>query len=174
VEEAAMPFVWKMVRSAVVVLVIGIAVTVLVVRKPWERVTTIPAGTTLVAALEEDVSKDDSRVGDEIELRTVGSIQLANGAEVPEGSELTGEVMKVYGGRSTGPSEVGMQFTDLEIAGKEYTISTEQYHYATLEVPAQSGEQVVFSAGQQLTIRLSRPVAVHYNPASDQAVAARR
>lgn len=168
-----MPFVWKMVRTAVVVLVIGFAVTVLLVRKPWERVATIPAGTTLVAALEEDVSKEDSRVGDEIELRTVGSIHLANGAEVPEGSELTGQVMKV-GGKRAGPSEVGMQFTDLEIAGKEYAISTEQYHYATLEVPAQSGEQVVFSAGQQLTIRLSRPVAVVYRPASDQAVASRR
>ena len=169
-----MPFVWKMVRTAVVVLVIGFAVTVLLVRKPWERVATIPAGTTLVAALEEDVSKEDSRVGDEIELRTVGSIHLANGAEVPEGSELTGQVMKVYGGQSTAPSEVGMQFTDLEIAGKEYTISTEQYHYATLEVPAQSGEQVVFSAGQQLTIRLSRPVAVRYSPVAEEAVAARR
>lgn len=169
-----MPFVWKMVRTAVVVLVIGMAVTVLLVRKPWERVATIPAGTTLVAALEEDVSQEDSRVGDEIELRTIGSIQMANGAEVPEGSELTGLVMKVYGGKSTGPSEVGMQFTDLEIAGKEYTISTEQYHYATLEVPAQSGEQVVFSAGQQLTIRLSRPVAVVYRPAADQTVASRR
>lgn len=169
-----MPFVWKMVRTAVVVLVIGFAVTGMLVRKPWERVATIPAGTTLVAALEQDVSKEDSRVGDEIELRTVGSIHLANGAEVPEGSELTGEVTKVYGGTSTGPSEVGMQFTDLEIAGKEYTISTEQYHYATLAVPAQSGEQVVFPAGQQLTIRLSRPVAVVSRPASDPAVALRR
>ena len=169
-----MPFVWKMVRTAVVLLVIGMAVTVLLVRKPWERAATIPAGTTLVAALEEDVSKEDSRVGDEIELRTIGSIQLANGAEVPEGSELTGQVMKVYGGKRTGPSEVGMQFTDLEIAGKEYTISTEQYHYATLEVPAQSGEQVVFPAGQQLIIRLSRPVDVVSPPATDPAVALRR
>ena len=169
-----MPYMWKMVRTALTVLVLGIAVTVLVVRKPWERVATIPAGTTLVAALDADVPKEDSRVGDEIELRTVGSIHLANGAEVPEGSELTGQVMKVYGGKSRGPSEIGMQFTDLEIAGKEYTISTEQYHYATLAVPAQSGEQVVFSAGQQLTIRLSRPVAVVYRPASDQTVATRR
>lgn len=169
-----MLFVWKLMRTAVVVLGIGFAVTAPLVRKPWEPVATIPAGTTLVAALEEDVSQEDSRVGDEIELRTVGSIHLANGAEVPEGSELTGQVTKVFAGKHSGPSEVGMQFTDLEIAGKEYTISTEQYHYATFEVPAQSGEPVVFPAGQQLTIRLSRPVAVVYRPASDQAVASRR
>ena len=67
-----------------------------------------------------------------------------------------------------------MRFTELEIAGEEYKISTEQYHYGTLEVPAQSGDQVVFSAGQKLTIRLSRRVAVHYRPVSDQAVATRR
>ncbi|MGH7615363.1 MAG: hypothetical protein ACREMW_15140 [Gemmatimonadales bacterium] len=170
-----MPFMWKTLRIAVGVSVLGIATTLLLVHKPWERVATIPAGTTIVAALEEDVSQEDSRVGDEIELRTVGSIHLANGAEVPEGSELTGEVTKVYGGRKyPGPSEVGMRFTDLEIVGKEYTISTEQYLYATLGVPAQSGEQVVFSAGQQLTIRLSRPVAVRSRPVSDAAVAARR
>lgn len=101
-----MPFMGKMLRIAVPVLVVGIAATVLLVRKPWERVATIPAGTTLVAALEEDVSKDDSRVGDEIELLTVGSIQLANGAEVPEGSELTGQVMMVSGGGThAGPTE---------------------------------------------------------------------
>jgi hypothetical protein len=170
-----MAFMHKVTRVAVPAVVIGIASAILVTCKPWEPVATIPAGTTLVAALEKDVAKQDSRVGDEIELRTVGSIQLRKGALVPEGSELTGQVMKVLGGgRSTDSGEVRLQFTEIEIAGEEYKISTDQYSYATLEVPARSGEQVVFSAGQQLTIRLSRPVAVHYRPASDQAVAVRR
>lgn len=155
---------------AVPALMIGIASII-----PWERGTTLPAGTTLVAALEEDVSKEDSRVGDEIELRTVGSIQLMNGAQVPEGSELTGQVLKVPGGASgTDSGEVRVRFTELEIAGEEYTISTDQYRYSTLEVPAQAGDQVVFSAGQQLTIRLSRPVAVRYHPVSDPVVVSGR
>jgi hypothetical protein len=170
-----MAFMRKVLRIAVPALVIGIASAVLLIRKPWEPVATIPAGTTIVAALEEDVSKKDSRVGDEIELRTVGSIQLRKGVLVPEGSELTGQVVNVYGGgRRTDSGEVRMRFTELEIANEEYKISTEQYHYGTLAVPAQSGDQVVFSAGQQLTIRLSRPVAVRYRPVSDQAVASRR
>jgi hypothetical protein len=67
-----------------------------------------------------------------------------------------------------------MRFTELEIAGEEYKISTDQYRYSLLEVPAQSGDPVVFSAGQQLTIRLSRPLAVRYRPVTDQAVASRR
>jgi len=170
-----MTFMRKVLRIAVPVLVIGIASAILLIRKPWEPVATIPAGTTIIAALQEDVSKQDSRVGDEIELRTVGTIQLRKGALVPEGSELTGQVVSVNGGaRSADSGEVGMRFTDLEIADEEYKISTEQYHYGTLAVPAQSGDQVVFSAGQQLTIRLSRPVAVRYRPASDQVVASRR
>ena len=170
-----MTFMRKVLRIAVPVLVIGIASAILVIRKPWEPVATIPAGTTIVAALEEDVSKEDSRVGDEIELRTVGSIQLPKGALVPEGSELTGQVVDVNrGAGSVDSGEVRMRFTELEIANEEYKISTEQYHYGTLAVPAQSGDQVVFSAGQQLTIRLSRPVAVRYRPVSDQVVASRR
>lgn len=170
-----MTFIRKVSRIAISVVVMGIASAILVIRKPWEPVATIPAGTTLVAALENDVSKKDSRVGNEIELRTVGSIQLRKGALVPEGSELTGQVMQVSGGgRSTDSGEVRMQFTEIEIAGEEYKISTDQYSYGTLEVPAQSGDQVVFSAGQQLTIRLSRPVAIRYRPVSDQAVASRR
>jgi hypothetical protein len=121
------------------------------------------------------VSKSDSRVGDEIELRTVEPIQLRKGVLVPEGSELTGQVVNVYGGgRRTDSGEVRVRFTELEIAGEEYKISTEQYDYGTVAVPAQSGDQVVFSAGQQLTIRLSRPVAVRYRPVSDQVVASRR
>jgi hypothetical protein len=165
-----MTFTRKTLLIAVPTLVIGIAATV-----PWDRAATIPAGTTLVAALEEDVAKEDSRAGDEIELRTVGSIQLGNGALVPEGSELTGQVINVYdGGRAIDSGEVRMRFTELEIAGEEYKISTDQYRYGLLEVPAQSGDPVVFSAGQQLTIRLSRPLAVRYRPVTDQAVASRR
>jgi hypothetical protein len=170
-----MAFMRKVLRIAVPPLVIGIASAVLLIRKPWEPVATIPAGTTIVAALEEDVSKSDSRVGDEIELRTVEPIQLRKGVLVPEGSELTGQVVNVYGGgRRTDSGEVRVRFTELEIAGEEYKISTEQYHFGTLAVPAQSGDQVVFSAGQQLTIRLSRPLAVRYRPVSDQAVASLR
>jgi len=165
-----MTFMRKFLWIAVPALVIGIASAI-----PWDRGATIPAGTTIVAALEEDVSKQDSRVGEEIELLTVGSIQLRNGALVPEGSALTGIVESVSrGARSTDAREVRMRFTELEIADQEYKISTEQYHYGTLEVPAQSGDQVVFSAGQQLTIRLSRPVAVRTRPVSDQVVASRR
>jgi hypothetical protein len=169
-----MTFMRKVWRIAVPALVIGIGSAILLIRKPWEPVATIPAGTTIVAALEEDVSRHDSRVGDEIELRTVGSIQLRKGVLVPEGSELTGQVVNVHGSRRTDSGEVRMRFTELEIANEEYKISTEQYHYGTLAVPAQSGDQVVFSAGQQLTIRLSRPVAVRYRPVSDQVVASRR
>jgi hypothetical protein len=170
-----MTFMRKVVRIAVPSLVIGIASALLLIRKPWERVATIPAGTTIVAALEEDVSKKDSRVGEEIELLTVGSVQLGKGVLVPEGSELTGQVVRGSGGaKGTDSGELRMRFTELEIADKEYKISTEQYHFGTLEVPAQSGDQVVFSAGQQLTIRLSRPVAVRYRPVSDQVVASRQ
>lgn len=170
-----MTFLRKVSRVAVPAVGIGIASAILVTCKPWVPVATIPAGTTLVAALEQDVSKQDSRIGDEIELRTVGSIQLRKGTLVPEGSELTGQVMKVLGGaRGSDSGEVRLQFTEIEIAGEEYKISTDQYSYGILEVPARSGEPVVFSAGQQLTIRLSRPVAVRYSPVADQAVAARR
>ena len=128
--------------------------------------TTIPAGTTLVPALEQQVSSQRSQVGDAIALRTVAAVRLRDGAEVPRGAVIRGTVTDLS---RSGPPQLGIRFTVLEIAGDETDIATEQYRFGTLAARVKPGGRLVLPAGHLLKIRLSRPAAVDYWPAPDQA-----
>ena len=154
------------------VLAIGIATAVLSGSPPRERNATIPAGTTLVVALEQVVSTQASHPGDEIELRTVQPVRLGNGAEIPEGTLIGGLVTDARsGGTNAGPPELGMRFTELEIDGDILEISTEQFRFGTLGRTAHS-DQIVLPAGRRIKIRLSRPLTVESRPAPEHAPAA--
>ncbi len=135
-------------------------------RDPGEETTTIPAGTTIVAAFEQDLATGVNRPGDEFELRTVRPVRLSGGLEIPVGSRIGGEVTDATdGGPTTGPPGLGVRFTELVIDGddQEIQIETEQFRFGTLALGALN-EHIVVPAGRRLTIRLSRPVTVEYRP----------
>jgi len=138
---------------------IGIAGAVIMDDGRREGAQIIPAGTTLVAELEGAVSADANRAGDEVRLRTIEPLELAEGVGVPAGSEIRGVVTRATSPDwGAGPPQLGLRFTALIVRGESYPISTEEYQYGTLEAPA-SG-RVVLPAGDRLRIRLARPVAI--------------
>lgn len=154
------------------VLGIGIAMAVVSGHPPREQHATIPAGTTLVVALEQSVSTLRSHAGDEIVLRTVLPVRAGNGAEIPEGSLISGQVTDARSGsKHAGPPELGMRFTELEIDGDIHEISTEQFRFGTLGRATHS-DHIVLPAGRRIKIRLSRPVTVESRPAPEHAPAA--
>lgn len=147
---------------------VGIAAAAVIACGPRERKATIPAGTMLVAALSDEVSTQNSEAGDEIELRTVEPVRLDDGAEIPQGTLISGTVTDAKrGGRSVGPPELGIRFTALKIDGDTHIISTEQVRFGTLGVRATRSNQLVLRAGQRLRIRLSRPVTIEYRPSTE-------
>ena len=149
----------------------AIAAAAVIACGPGERKATVPAGTMLVAALEDEVSTQRSRAGDEIALRTVEPVRL-DGAEIPEGTLISGTVTDARsGGKDAGPPELGMRFTALEIDGDTHEISTEQFRFGTLGRATRS-DQIVLAAGRRIKIRLSRPVTVESRPAPERARAA--
>ncbi len=149
------------------VLGIGIVTAVASGRPPQERHATIPAGTTLVVALEHSVSTVRSHAGDEIELRTVQPVRVGNGAEIPEGSLISATVTDARsGGADAGPPELGMRLTELTIDGDTHEISTEQFRFGTLG-RATPSNQIVLPAGRRIKFRLSRPVTVESRPAPE-------
>ncbi len=153
------------------VLGIGIAMAVVSGRPPREQHATIPAGTTLVVALEQSVSTLRSHAGDEIVVRTVLPVRVGNGAEIPEGSLISGQVTDARsGGQDSGPPELGLRFTALKIDGDTHEITTELVRFGTLRRARQS-DQIVLPAGRRIKIRLSRPVTVESRPASEQHAA---
>jgi len=142
---------------------LGIAAA-LVFGRDREPGVKIPAGTTLVAVLGEAVSTQRSEPGDEIELLTVAPVRLADGTEIPEGSVIGGVVTDARNGSRNGPPELGIRFTELEIDGSDHDITTEQFRFGTLNVGPSMSDQIALPAGQQIRIRLSRPVTIAYRP----------
>ena len=128
---------------------------------------TIPAGTTFVVALEQDLTTGVARAGDEFDGRTIRSVRLRDGLEIPAGSVISGEVIEARdGARDPGRApELAIRFTELVIAGddQETVIETEQFRFGTLALGAPN-EHIVVPAGRRLTIRLCRPVTVEFRP----------
>ncbi|MGH7538099.1 MAG: hypothetical protein ACREMF_05660 [Gemmatimonadales bacterium] len=147
------------------VLGIGIAAAAVLGRGPAQHEATIPAGTTLVGVLQNEVSTDRAQIGDAVELRTVQPLRLGERSEIPAGILIRGTVTDVKGGgRLTGAPELGIRFTALEIDDDAHAISTEQYRFGTIVARAPRSDQIVLPAGRRLTIRLRRPVTVEQPP----------
>jgi len=141
------------------VLVVGGIVAFASGPEEGEETTTIPAGTTFFAALEQNLSTVTSRPSDKFALRTVRAVRINDRLEIPTGSVITGEVTETREG-------LGVRFTELLIEGddQEIDISTDQFRFGTLGPQAATNHTVV-SAGRQMVIRLNRPVTVEYIPA---------
>lgn len=121
----------KLVRFALpaAIVGVGIAAAVMLGRSGETKTTTIPSGTMFVAELEQSLSTDRNSVGDRVTLHTVHAIGLDDETMVPSGITLRGEVTHVKGGgRIAGAPELALRFTELELDGRTYPITTESFH----------------------------------------------
>ena len=119
----------KALYVAVPVLVgVGIGSAVILGAGPERREATIPAGTTLVAALERAISTEHIRVGDPVVLRTVQAVRLPSGGEIPPGAAVHGEVTHARGGgRIAGAPELTLRFTALVIDGGIFALTSDPF-----------------------------------------------
>jgi hypothetical protein len=106
------------------------AVTAIVLGGTRARVeATLPAGTELVAALEQEVSTARSDVGDAIVLQTIEPIRVGPHEEIPAGVLIHGTVTEAKGGGSiAGAPDLELRFTDLEVDGNRQPISAQAFH----------------------------------------------
>jgi hypothetical protein len=155
-----MTLITKLLTMAIPAVVgIGIAGAVILDERRVEGDQIIPAGTTLEAELEQAVSADASQAGDQVRLRTVEPLELADGLRVPAGSEIRGVVTRATSPDwGASPPQLGLRFTALIVRGESHPITTEEYQFGTLEAPANG--RVVLPAGERLRIRLARPVTI--------------
>jgi hypothetical protein len=134
----------KLLRVAIPALV-GVAVISAVVsgRARGKREATIPAGVTLVAALERAISTERSRVGDDITLRTTAPIRLDADEVIPQGVVIRGTVTQAKGGgRVAGAPELALRFTDLEVDGERHAISADPFRVRGQNDAAQSAAAI--------------------------------
>ena len=114
--------------AAPVLLAVGIGSAVILGAGPERREATIPAGTTLVAALDRTVSTEHIRVGDPVVLRTAQPVRLPDGGEVPPGATVHGEVTHARGGgRIAGAPELTLRFTALVIDDEIFALTSDPF-----------------------------------------------
>ena len=109
----------------------GVAVVAAVAlgRSRGIHVATIPAGTTLVATLDEAVSTEHARPGDVVRLHTIAPIRLDGGrTTIPSGVVVQATVTESKGGgRIAGAPVLALRFTDLVVDGGRRSIDAEPY-----------------------------------------------
>jgi hypothetical protein len=109
----------------------GVAVVAAIAlgRSRGTHIATIPAGTTLVATLDEAVSTEHARPGDVVRLHTIAPIRLDGGrTEIPSGVVVQGTVTESKsGGRIAGAPVLALRFTDVVVDGGRRSIDAEPY-----------------------------------------------
>jgi len=116
----------KLLRLVVPLAVVGVGIggAVLLGGGHEERTVTLPSGTEITGALNHTLSTDQSRVGDAVELQTVGPIWVRDDETIAADVTLRGTVTHVKGGgRIAGAPELGVRFTELVVDGHGYPIS---------------------------------------------------
>ncbi len=109
----------------------GVAVVAAVAlgRSRGLHMVTIPAGTTLVATLDEAVSTEHARAGDVVRLHTIAPIRLDGGRnEIPSGVVVQATVTESKGGgRIAGAPVLALRFTDVVVDGGRRPIDADPY-----------------------------------------------
>jgi len=132
----------RWVLGALIVAAVGV-VAAAVVTKSGTHEGTIPAGTRIVAALSHSVSTEHARVGDRIELVSTEPIELAEGAAIPTGAVIEGEVTHAEGGgRIAGAPELTLRFTHLQIDGRDYRMNAEPFRVRGKNDAAESAAEI--------------------------------
>jgi len=161
------------VRARVLALIFALAALVALTASKVDlgrpaRTITIPSGARLVAALDDAISTATATPGQRVVLETVEPLVLDNGAKVPAGIVVRGEVTVARaGGRAAGEPELAIKFTEMEIEGQIYPIEAEPLRVRGRSdeagVAATRGDQIVLPDAQRIPIRLSRPVTIQYS-----------
>lgn len=89
---------------------------------------TLPAGTTLVAALSSRLSTEGLRAGRSVTLTTRSPLELREDRSLPAGVIVRGEVTHAKGGgRIAGAPELTIRFREISVGGTTYSISAEPF-----------------------------------------------
>jgi len=132
--------IWTRVAAIAVLLgTVAIIAVALSSGRPGTVDVTIPAGTSLVGALEQTVSTKNAEVGDVVALRTTDPIELDEQHVLPAGALVKGEVTHSKGGgRIAGAPELTIRFTRLEVQGEEHAIRADPFRVKGKDDAAES------------------------------------
>jgi hypothetical protein len=114
---------------------------------PSAVAVTLPAGTKLVAILQHTVSTEHARPGDAVQFTTRDSIAAAEGATLPPGLALVGEVTHAKGGgRVAGRPELTIRVTRIAVEGEDYQVSAAPFRFRGADDATESALEIAGGA----------------------------
>jgi hypothetical protein len=117
----------KVLAAALILGSVGV-VAATVVNRDHRIDVTIPAGTAIVGVLDNTLSTENADEGDRVSVRTTEPLRLDAYTTLPAGMVLRGNVTEA---RSAGNvrtrAKLAIRFTELEIDGDRYAVSSEPF-----------------------------------------------
>jgi hypothetical protein len=87
-----------------------------------QKVVELPKGLKLKAALDKQLSSEQSRVGEQFTIHTVEPIYLGETILIPEGTRLYGEIKEIKPQTKFTKAKLILAFTKMDLRGRSYTI----------------------------------------------------
>ena len=105
--------------------------------KPTQQTTfvTVPKGTAVRATVSQALASNKNHSGDSFAAILSSSIKIDGKIVVPKGSHVAGRVVSV---KKSGPAELTVALTSVEVNGKSYKLATEPINHSG-KAPAKDG-----------------------------------
>jgi hypothetical protein len=131
--------------AAAFLLCIGLAGTMPVLA---QKMTTIPAGTTLLVRMVDGVDSSKNKVGSIFTAVLETNLQVGNTVVAPGGTKIHGRLAEAkQAGRMAGKSELQLELTDIVIGGTAYPLLSSDYKAAGKSSTGRSAKRVLGGAG---------------------------
>ncbi len=110
---------------------------------PVVHAITIPAGTSLLIRMIDDVDSSTSRVGDPFQASLESPLVVNNTVVAPKGADVFGELQRVKSaGKISGAAQLTLALTGIRINGNVVPVNSTTYELAGKSRGAQSGERI--------------------------------
>jgi hypothetical protein len=92
---------------------------------PFIAAQQIPAGTVLPVVLERTLDARRDRAGKTITAEVMQEVPLANGATVPKGTRIAGQIIAAIPASAGSPSQLSMRFDRISFGGRRFPVVTD-------------------------------------------------
>jgi hypothetical protein len=115
---------------------------------PAPQKVTIPSGTTLAVRLVDTIDTEVNQPGQTFHATLDSPLSADGEVAIPAGYDIEGHIVDVASaGKFTGKSELKLQLDRLAVAGKSYTLQTDQYSREGSSRGKNTAEKVGAGAG---------------------------
>lgn len=110
---------------------------------PAAQTITIPAGTSMLIRMIDEVDSSTSKIGDPFQASLEGPLVVGDTVVAPKGADVFGQLQKVKSaGKISGAPQLTLALTSIRINGKVVSVDSTTYELAGKSRGSQSAERI--------------------------------